>query len=80
MNIEVKLFFNFSQYLPPGSKEGKVSLSIDEGLTIEGLMERLGISPELPRMIVLNGIIEQNSHRNLKEGDVVAVFPPLFGG
>ena len=84
MNIEVRTFINFKNYLPPDAKDGKAVLAIRDGATFADLLSELGIPMEEPRIVVLNGVSQGTSpevnSRVLNEGDIVAIFPPLGGG
>jgi molybdopterin converting factor small subunit len=84
MNVEVRLFIHFKNYLPPGSQDGKAILSIQEGATLTDLYTMLGIPVTEPKIVVLNGISQGTSPeintRALNEGDIVSLFPPIGGG
>jgi molybdopterin converting factor small subunit len=79
MNIEVKLFYNLAQYLPLETKNKNGSIYLEEGSTIQNLLDKLGIPEQMTRVILVNGIRPKEG-ANLQEGDVVAIFPPLAGG
>jgi len=84
MNIEVRLFIHFKEYLPPGSKDGKAILSMQEGATLSDLLQKLGIPAGEPKIVVFNGIsqgtTEEIHGRVLRDGDIVSLFPPIGGG
>lgn len=79
MRIEVKLFANFRDFLPPGSDKYSCFLEVEEGITIGQILEKLKISPSLPMITLVNGV-----HRlltdSLNPGDVLSIFPPVAGG
>jgi len=79
MKIEVKLFANFREFLPAGSKNYSVLLEAEEGTTIGQILKRLGIPESIPMLTLINGI-----HRNFEDavhsGDILSVFPPVAGG
>ena len=79
MKIEVKLFANFREFLPPGSQNYTCSLELEEGATIGRALEQLSIPDSIPMITLVNGI-----HRALDDclspGDVLSVFPPVAGG
>ena len=79
MNIELKLFFDFKNFLPSGSSKNTTRINLENGTTVQELIETLKLPPEIPKNIILNGITVEND-RELKEGDSVAVFPPMAGG
>ena len=81
MRIELKLFATLRQYLPAGSEGGRANLTVDDGLTIGGLLDMLKIPQPLAQMTLINGLsIEGDFNRKLKDGDVVSIFPPIAGG
>ncbi len=84
INIELRMFMTFKQYLPEGSLEGKAKMSLDDGATFGDILKILSIPVELPKIVIINGIIQGISDeinaRILKEGDIVSIFPPVGGG
>jgi len=79
MNIELKLFFDFKNFLPSGSGKNTTIINLENGTTVQKLIKILKLPPGIPKNIILNGITVKND-RELKEGDSVAVFPPMAGG
>ncbi len=79
MQVEVKLFANFQDYLPPGSKKYGLSLEVEEGTTICQLLQKFKIPESLPMITLVNGI-HQNFEYIVNPGDVLSVFPPVAGG
>ena len=79
MNIELKLFFDFKNFLPSGSSKNRAVVNLENGTTVQKLVEILKLPPEIPKNIILNGITVEID-RELKEGDSIAVFPPMAGG
>jgi sulfur carrier protein ThiS len=54
-------------------------MEVDEHETVQGLIKRLSLPDELPRIILVNGIFAFEN-RPLHEGDSISIFPPLIGG
>jgi molybdopterin converting factor small subunit len=79
MNIELKLFFDFKNYLPSGSSKNTTTIDLESGTTVQKLIEILNLPPAIPKNIIVNGITADNE-RELQDGDSVAVFPPMAGG
>ncbi len=79
MQVEVKLFANFRDYLPPKSRSYAYLLDLDEGATIRQALENLKIPSGLPMILLVNGIHKQ-ADDILQPGDVLSVFPPVAGG
>jgi len=79
VRVEVRLFATLASFLPADSRDGAAELEIPEGSTIVDLTHRLGIPPDLARVVLVNGR-DVGSEAPLAPCDVVAIFPPLAGG
>ncbi|MEW6573263.1 MAG: MoaD/ThiS family protein [Bacillota bacterium] len=74
MHVKLKLFAS----LRNGRFKEK-TLDIKEGSTLIELLQQLGIEKEAVAILLVNGR-DGEFRQELKEGDVVSVFPPLGGG
>lgn len=72
--IKVKLFAYFRE-----NRGKELSLPYFEGLTLNELVERLGINPKEVSIMLINGK-HQTLDAYLSDGDTVALFPPVAGG
>ncbi len=79
MNIELHLYASLSGFLPPREGEESALIAFPEGITIREVLSRLKIPADLAKIILLNGI-HAPEDAVLKEGDRLAVFPPVAGG
>jgi sulfur carrier protein ThiS len=80
VTVEVELFATLTPYLPPGHHhQGRARVELPDGATVADLAARLGIPPEVPRIVLVNGE-EAEPERPLGSGDQVTFFPPLAGG
>lgn len=79
MKIEVQLYATLSQYLPKGAQNRKAVMEVVDGVTVGTVMSQLGIPKEHPNLVLVNGI-HAHDDLALKDGDVLAVFPPMAGG
>lgn len=79
MNLHVRLFATFSTFLPPDAIGDGLTLDLEPGTTVRGVLERLRIPLDLPGLTVINGH-EASLDAALRDGDELAVFPPLAGG
>ncbi len=78
MNVQVNLYATLAlQTTRRGS--GTDLIEIEDGTSVGVILERLGVSRDAPKIIFLNGV-----HADLetipKDGDRIAVFPPIAGG
>lgn len=79
MKIEVALYATLAQYLPKGSRGHKATMECADGVTVGQLIDQLGIPKPHPTMVLVNGL-NADEDTSLKEGDLLALFPPLAGG
>ncbi|MEK7398857.1 MAG: MoaD/ThiS family protein [Candidatus Poribacteria bacterium] len=79
MNIEVRLFANLTQMLPPGSQNKRARMTVENGTTIGGMLNILKINHSITKILMVNGV-QKSIETELYEGDVVSVFPPIAGG
>ena len=83
MKIKVKLV-SMPGHQPAGFDDGgNALLQLDDKSTVSDMMSRLALSELEIYMVLVNGETIPPSEREdhlLKDGDDVAVFPPMEGG
>lgn len=79
MKVNLNLFASLTSYLPPGSQGHSCAIEVDEGTSVQEVLEQLKIPADMPRLVFLNGI-HAKGPEILKEGDRLTVFPPIAGG
>lgn len=79
MTVTVKLTGPFRKYVPAGFDYGSFEFSLAEGGTVFQLLTDIGLSKDLPKIVLING---QHTLEDmiLRDGDRVSVFAPLAGG
>ncbi|MET0108378.1 MAG: sulfur carrier protein ThiS [Candidatus Thiodiazotropha sp.] len=83
VNVEFKLYASLMAYLPSGAANHAVNVTLSEGATIFDLMERYQVPRAQAHLVVCNGLFVPPSQREtyrLKDGDVIALWPPVAGG
>lgn len=81
MNVEVRLFAYFRD-----GREKKYSMEIEEGATAMYILEKLDIPLEAVALLLVNGVdiltdgVKSVEAKPLKDGDIIALFPPVGGG
>ena len=71
----VKFFANLRSGAPP---KKKVSLPV--GSRVSTILEMFSIPKDIKLIILINGAPHQKRETIVKDGDIVAIFPPLAGG
>ena len=83
MQITLKFYAALSEYLPEGSQKHRITLDISDKETAYGVIERYQVPRERAHLVLLNGVYltpEQCEQTTFKEGDTLAVWPPVAGG
>ena len=83
MKITFKLFAGLSIFLPNSAEKNAVVLEVPESSSMNDLIDLHKIPREEVHLILINGSPTQYSERHnsiLKEGDTVAMWPPVAGG
>lgn len=83
MQVILKLFASLQGFLPPGAEKNQITLDVADGTTVRALLDTYKVPPESCHLVLLNGVFQAPAARHtkqLKEGDAVAVWPPVAGG
>lgn len=76
--VELRLFGHLREYLSIQGQPG-VQMEMPDGSSIQDLIEKLGIPPSDPKIVLVNGL-HAPKEQLLQEGDRVSIFPPIAGG
>ena len=76
ISVTVKFFADFRDYGPE-----KETLEVPIGSKIQYLLDKYDI-PYIKRnlVILVNGLPHKKPDEEMKDGDVIAIFPPIAGG
>jgi sulfur carrier protein ThiS len=83
MKMYIEFYASLMKYLPPGNSRFRREVKVDESLILNRLIERYHILPEEAHIVLVNGLFvcgEDRDIRELQEGDVVSIWPPVAGG
>lgn len=85
MKIGLKLMATIAHLMPPGPQVAhKVEIDVDEDVTLNDIIEKHKVAPELAHLVLINGTYIEPHQRNqpglIRENDVVAIWPPVAGG
>ena len=77
MRVELRFFAGLREVLPPG--EAPHLAELPDGTTVRRVLETYGVPEEKPKILLVNGR-HAAPEQELREGDVLSVFPPVAGG
>lgn len=83
MRVTLKLYATLSDRLPPEAHNNALVLEVPEATTPAQLIEQHKLPPEMVHLVLCNGIYlnkEERSRTDLKENDILAIWPPIAGG
>jgi len=75
ISVTIKLFADLTQFGPAKAEE-----NLPEGSSINTIFEKYRIPKEKKTIILINRKPRYDRNSALKNGDTVAIFPPLAGG
>lgn len=83
MLVTLKLYASLGVHLPDGAQRNQADVTVDDGMTIGGLLDAYNVPPQSRHLVLLNGVFQPPAGRcgvRLKQGDALAVWPPVAGG
>lgn len=83
MQVKVKLFATLMDYLPPGTRGNEIALDVGDDASVSEIIGRFALPERMTHLVLVNGYFVARDARptwQLKEGDHLAVWPPVAGG
>ena len=84
MRITFKLFAQLQDYLPAEAKKiNAFALELPEGSSVAQVIESFSLPPRLVHLVLLDGAFippAERSGRVLRDGETLAIWPPVAGG
>jgi sulfur carrier protein ThiS len=84
VRFTLKLFATLQDYLPQEArKTNALPLELGEGTTVQQVIEKFGLPQKLCHLVLIDGTFippATRASRALKEGETLAIWPPIAGG
>jgi len=84
MKITLKLFASLAAHLPAEARfRYRMDLELEEGATVAEVIQRQGLPPGQCAIVLVDGVWvaqDERAARVLREGEVLAIWPPVAGG
>jgi sulfur-carrier protein len=83
MKITLKLFVSLARFLPAGAKDNIVEIEVAATDSPVDVLRRLNVPLEQAHLWLLNGFYlepDQRTEPVIKDGDTLAIWPPVAGG
>ena len=79
----VKLYASLGSYLPSGADKNAIRLTLPVEATVMSTLEQLHVPQERCHLVLINGEFVPPGARAshvIRDGDTLAVWPPVAGG
>lgn len=83
MKITLKLFATLSDYLPADAVRNEATLTLTENSSVSSVIADCHLPEKLVHLVLVNGNFVAPDARQdlrLKDGDTLAIWPPVAGG
>ncbi len=83
MKITLKLFATLAEHLPCGATDNALDIEVPDGATLNEVIDSHRIPRASAHLVLVNGVYAAAVDRDsasLKEGDTLAIWPPVAGG
>ena len=83
MRVTIKLYATLTDYLPAGSRNNRLETELADHTTIVAALAPFALPPKLTHLVLVNGVFiprERRATTPLRDGDTLAVWPPIAGG
>ena len=88
MHITFKVFATLRDYLAPqvephAGTRGELAVDVPEGTSVQTVIDRFNMPRPLVHLVLVNGFYippAERTRHELREGDALAVWPPIAGG
>ena len=83
MKMYIELYASLMHLLPPGKERFRREIKVEEGTSVQRLIELYKITDELAHIVLVNGHFvcgDDRKSRELVVDDTVSIWPPVAGG
>ena len=83
MKIRLKLYASLRDYLPDGAVDNAIEIDVPDDASPNAVLDRFNVPRTQCHLVLVNGVFAYQSERGsaiLKEGDTLAIWPPVAGG
>lgn len=84
MQITFKLYATLGDLLPGNAVRNVASIEVPDDASLHYIIDKYQVPRELAHLVLINGVFVCEADRDqsglLKEGDALAIWPPVAGG
>jgi len=83
MKIRFKLYASLQQFLPDDAVDNAIEIDVPADSTPNSIIDHFRVPRNLTHLVLVNGVFAPGGKRDspiLKDGDTLAIWPPIAGG
>jgi len=82
MKMYLELYASLMHLLPPGNARFRREIKVAEDAVVQDVIDEYKVPMELAHIVLVNGkfVCDDRDKHQLKEGDVLSIWPPVAGG
>ncbi len=83
MQVTIKLYATLTDYLPAGSRNNRIEIELADETTVNAALAPFALPPKMTHLVLINGVFippEARASTHMRNGDTLAVWPPIAGG
>ena len=83
MKLTFKLYATLAEFLPPEARDHAVVIESPDTVSIHEVIDRFRVPRRSAHLVLVNGVFvppEERDASNLRDGDTLAIWPPVAGG
>ena len=82
MKMYLELYASLMHLLPPGNARFRREIKVAEDAVVQDVIDEYKVPMELAHIVLVNGkfVCDARDKHQLKEGDVLSIWPPVAGG
>lgn len=81
--VTLRLFATLARWLPEGARRNEIRLALPAGTTPAAMIATLDLPVALCALVLIDGVFvppEERPTRALRDGETLAIWPPVAGG
>lgn len=83
MKLTFKLYASLTELLPPEASDHSIAIDIEPGTSAYDVIDRFRVPRASAHLVLVNGVYLEPEERELgtlRDGDTLAIWPPVAGG
>lgn len=83
IHINFKLYASLAEYLPANADGNKIGIELPDNATPYQVIDRFKVPRQEAHLVLLNGVYLSPDERDkpaFRDGDTLAIWPPVAGG